>query len=110
MAELVVGRAVINRPEPPYTLTDAEADVWRMIVNAMPADHFAASHFPLLIQLCRHVVSSDRVKLLIEQFCKRKQIDYTGMQTLLAMQTSESNSIVRTHALAATVTAIGLSR
>jgi hypothetical protein len=95
MAELVVGRVVINRPEPPYTLTNAEADVWRMVTNAMPADHFSPSHFPLLVQLCRHVVSSDRVKLLIEQFCEKKQIDCAGLQTLLSMQTSESSSIVR---------------
>jgi hypothetical protein len=95
MAELVVGRVVINGPEPPYALTDAESDVWRMIVNAMPADHFSPSHFPLLVQLCRHVVASNRVKLLIEQFCKKKQIDCVGLQTLLAMQTSESSAIVR---------------
>jgi hypothetical protein len=95
MTELAIGPVVINRPEPPYNLTDAEADVWRQIVNAMPADHFAPSHFPLLVQLCRHVVSSDRVKLLIEQLCGRKQIDCDRLQSLLAMQTSESSSIVR---------------
>jgi len=95
MAELVVGPVVINRPEPPYQLTDVEADVWRMIVGAMPADHFAPSHFPLMIQLCRHVVTSDRVKLLIEQLCKKKQLDCDRLQALLAMQTSESSSIVR---------------
>lgn len=95
IAALLAGPVVINRPEPPYTLTDAEADVWRMITNAMPADHFSPSHFPLLVQLCRHVVSSDRVKLLIEQFCKKKQIDCSRLQTLLSMQTSETSAIVR---------------
>ena len=94
-ASLLTGPIQVNRPEPPYSLTDAESDVWRMIVNAMPADHFAPSHFPLLVQLCRHVISSDRVKLLIEQTCGRKQLDCDRLQVQLAMQNSESSAIVR---------------
>ena len=94
-AELAVGPVRIDRAEPPYTLTDAEVAVWRMIVNAMPADHFAPSHFPLLVQLCRHVATSDRVKLLIEQLCRKKQIDCDELQRLLAMQNAESLAIVR---------------
>jgi hypothetical protein len=95
MAELVVGPVVIDRPEPPYVLTDAEADVWRQIVTSMPADFFAPSHFPLMVQLCRHTIASNRVKMLVEQHCARKQIDCDRLQMLLSMQNNESSSIVR---------------
>lgn len=95
MAALMAGPAVIDRPEPPYILTDAEADYWRMITASVSADFFSPSHFPLLTQLCRHCVASDRVKLLVEQHCGRKQIDCGALQQLLAMQVSETNSIVR---------------
>ena len=92
---LMVGPVRIDRPEPPYNLTDDEVAVWRMTVNAMSADHFSASHFPLLVQLCRHVVTSDRVKLLIEQSCTKKELDLAAFQQLLAMQNAESSEIVR---------------
>jgi hypothetical protein len=43
-----------NRPDAPYDLADAGAEVWRAIVASMPAEHFAPSHYPMLTQLCRH--------------------------------------------------------
>ena len=43
----------ITRPDAPYSLRDpAEVAVWRATVNAMPADYFSPTHFPLLIQYC----------------------------------------------------------
>ena len=94
-AALLVGPIKIDRLEPPYTLTDAEVVIWRMITAAMPSDHFAPSHIPLLTQLCRHVVASDRVSMLIEAICKARKLSTTELQSLLATQSAESSAIVR---------------
>ena len=91
----LMGPTTIVRPEPPYSLTNQEVDVWRMIVNAVPADMFAPSTHPLLTQLCRHVVMADRVKMLIEQMCKKKTIVVDELHKLVAMQNAESAAIVR---------------
>jgi hypothetical protein len=42
---------IANRPDAPYTLTDAEADEWRAIVASMQPDYFQRSHYPMLSQL-----------------------------------------------------------
>src|SRR4051812_11648273 len=41
----------------------------------MQPDYFAPSHYPLLTQLCRHVVASNRVAMLVEQCCKQKSVN-----------------------------------
>ena len=79
----------------PYTLTDNEADVWRQIVNALPADFFAPSHFPMLSQLCRHVVASDFIGALLAATYRMKKIDREEYASLLSMQANESNAINR---------------
>lgn len=95
MAELAIGPIKIDRLEPPYSLTDQEVSVWRMVTGAVSADHFAASHIPLLTQLCRHCVSSDRISMLIEQLCKQRKLATAELQSLLATQSAESSAIVR---------------
>jgi hypothetical protein len=95
MAELVIGPVTVTRLEPPYSLTNSEIEVWRMITNAMPADFFSPSHIPLMTQLCRHCVTADRIKLLIEQACRKKTIDPEYLQKWLAAQNSETSAIVR---------------
>jgi hypothetical protein len=97
LASLMVGPKgpVIDRPPAPYCLTDAEVEVWNQIVNSMAADYFAPSHHPLLCQLCRHTVASNRVGQLIEACCKRRRISTLELQTLHSMQQSESAAIVR---------------
>jgi chaperone required for assembly of F1-ATPase len=97
MTELMIDgtTTVVQRPDAPYTLTDAEADEWRAIVNSMPAEHFARIHYPMLTQLCRHKVQSDRVAQLIEALCKKKAVDTDEYRTLLSMASIESSAIVR---------------
>lgn len=86
----------ITRPDAPYMLRcPEEVAVWRSIVDALPADYFAPTTFPLLIQLCRHVVLADRVAQLIEAFCKRKKIDYPELAALGTMQSVESANIIK---------------
>ena len=86
---------VVSRPDAPYTLTDLEADQWRSIVSAMPADYFAATHFPLLSQLCRHIVAANCIGALLAVQYKSKKIDQPQFTSLLSMQAAESSSINR---------------
>ncbi|MHC2530579.1 hypothetical protein [Bradyrhizobium diazoefficiens] len=84
-----------ERPDAPYTLTDTEANEWRAIVAAMPAQYFARTQYPLLTQLCRHVVASNRVAMLIESVCKQKAIDRAELVSLQAAQAAETSAIIR---------------
>ncbi|QHP70997.1 hypothetical protein EI171_29120 [Bradyrhizobium sp. LCT2] len=84
-----------ERPDAPYTLTDAETAEWRAIVAAMPPQYFARTQYPLLTQLCRHITASNRISLLIESLCKRKSIDCTELISLHAAQAAETAAIIR---------------
>ena len=98
MAELMVPdnpTEIIQRPDAPYELNDEEADEWRSIVQTMPADHFMRGNFPLLVQLCRHIVSSRRVAQLISAAVKAKPFDARAYGQLLIMQSTESAAIMR---------------
>jgi hypothetical protein len=42
--------ANLPRPDAPYDVTDEEAEVWRTVVNSMPADHFIPANY--IFSLC----------------------------------------------------------
>lgn len=48
-----------QRPEPPRSLSNAEACVWRQTVATKPADWFQADSWPMLTLYCRAVVAGD---------------------------------------------------
>jgi hypothetical protein len=85
----------LTGPTAPYDLADSETAEWRAIVAAMPPDHFRRTHFPMLSQLCRHIIASRRVAMLIEQASKRKNIDAGEYALLLRMQSAETTAIIR---------------
>jgi hypothetical protein len=87
--------AITQRADAPYDLTDVESDEWRAIVASMPPEHFARIHYPMLSQLCRHVVASRRIAQLIEQCAKQKKLNRLEFASLLAMQAVESSAIIR---------------
>ena len=98
VAELMIlegPNGVIDRPDAPYNLTDAEADEWRAIVASMPAGHFARTQYPMLVQLCRHKVAADRVAQLIEAVCRKKKFNSSELLALQAAQSAESSAIMR---------------
>ena len=100
MTELMIdgSTTAIQRPDAPYNLTDTEAEEWRAIVNSMPAEHFARVHYPMLVQLCRHIVQSNRIAQLIEQCCAKKKgktFDVDEYDALLGQQSRESSAIIR---------------
>jgi len=47
------------KPGAPEDMSDAEAVVWRSIVDAMPLRYFGRETWPNLRSLCRHTVASD---------------------------------------------------
>jgi hypothetical protein len=98
MASLMVPNnptEIIQRPDAPYELGDEAADEWRAIVNTMPADHFMRGNYPMLVQLCRHIVSARRVAKLTEQVVREKTLDRKELGGLLQLQATESASIMR---------------
>ena len=98
MAELMVPAAlaeVMWRPEAPDDLTVEQSEEWHAIVNTMPADHFMRGNYPLLAQLCRHIVSARRVAHLVERVANEKVLDLKELSALLQLQAAESASITR---------------
>jgi hypothetical protein len=94
--ELTMGSKQIDqRPDAPYCLTDAEAEVWRAIVNSKPPDQFGPSGSCfLLIQLCRHKVAADRIAMLIQALCRKRTLDLKEFTALAAMQANETTNII----------------
>jgi hypothetical protein len=58
---------VMERLKPPHHLVDEQVEVWQGIVFGHPADWFDAGSVPLLAQLCRHVVMSNRLAEMVER-------------------------------------------
>lgn len=79
----------------PYTLTDAETEIWERITASMPSDHFSPGNAPVLSQLCRHIAASDKVAMLIEMVTKKKPFNPDHFAILLRSQVAESTVINR---------------
>jgi len=97
MASLMVpdSSEFIQRPDAPYDLTDEQAEEWRAIVSTMDPGHFMRGNYPLLAQLCRHIVNARRLAQLIEQCAKEKDFDRKEFGILLQLEATESAAIVR---------------
>jgi hypothetical protein len=90
---------IVQRPEAPYDLTGEQSEEWRAIINFMPPDHFMRGNYPLLAQLCRHIVSARRVAQLIDETAKQTDLNRKEFGALLRLQATESSMI--THLLRA---------
>lgn len=69
-AELEVAKVALTataRPDAPYDLNQKEADVWRGIVDGLPADWITPGSSPVLAAYCRATVSARRLGMLIAQ-------------------------------------------
>jgi hypothetical protein len=98
MAELMVPSAlaeVMWRPEAPDDLTIEQSEEWHAIVQTMPADHFMRGNYPLLAQLCRHIVSARRIAQLVEKVANRKVLDLKELTALFQLQAAETAAIMR---------------
>jgi hypothetical protein len=68
---------------------------WRAIVQSMPADHFIRANFPVLSQLCRHIVVAGQIAQMLKNDMQSKNFNYRDYAKLLRQQTAESLSIMR---------------
>ena len=84
---------VVNRPDAPLDLTPEESDVWGATVDALPADWFPPSTWPLLVQFCRHTVMARRVAQLIDAEMAREEIDARALRALSSIQVRETGAL-----------------
>ena len=82
-----------QRPKAPADLTKEQTEVWREIINEMPADWFGPETAPMLSQYCRHIDAARKVALLIGQAEKGEQFAVEDYARLLKMQETESRAI-----------------
>lgn len=84
---------LIERPEAPLELTPEQADVWRQIVDSLPADWFPRETWPLLSQYCRHTIEARRIGQLIDQACALPDLDVAAYGELLKLQRQETGAL-----------------
>ena len=86
---------VLPRPEPALDLTEQQADEWRKIVDALPADWFSPENHALLAQYVRHVVEARRIAQLIDTECAKgsAEMDMPIYLELLKAQRQESTAL-----------------
>ena len=91
-AELAIAQVVEVQPRPaaPEELADEEAREWEDIVSRMPAKWFTRATWPLLMQLCRHVVAARRVAQLIHKEEQSDKFDLIKWDRLLRAQERQS--------------------
>ena len=63
------------RPDVPFELRqEAEAEVWRSVVNALPPDWFTSANQYLLIRFCKQVIMARWIdELLHDELAKKRQ-------------------------------------
>jgi hypothetical protein len=77
----------------PHDLTDEEVEIWRIVIDAFPADWFSPANIVLLSQYCRHAVQARRIAQLIEKATSDKNLKIQDYQRLLQMQKHESDAL-----------------
>ena len=66
-AELTVVTPIgAARPQPPDDLTETQAEVWRNVVDRLPAGWFPRETHDLLAAYCRHVVTHRYISRMID--------------------------------------------
>ncbi len=59
-------------------------------MQSMPADHFIRANFPVLSQLCRHIVVAGQIAQMLKNDMQSKNFNYRDYAKLLRQQTAES--------------------
>src|SRR6478752_5807596 len=84
----------IRRPSPPADLTDEQAEVWRGVVDRLPADWFHAENLPLLVQYCRHVIRARHIAEVIDDAASRiSPFDYAKLLQIEEVQSRAISSL-----------------
>lgn len=68
-AELAIPKAseIDKMPDPPSNLTDAQSDIWRLVVASRGGDLIAVESYPVLVEYCRNVVAANEIAALIDK-------------------------------------------
>jgi hypothetical protein len=87
------GISALKWPDPPRELTSEQADVWRNVVEDLPADWFRPHNAALPVQYVRHIVASRRVAELIEAEEQSGGFNLERYDFLLRMQEREGRAL-----------------
>jgi hypothetical protein len=80
----------------PFDLrNEAEAEVWRAVVNAVPPDWFTSANQYLLIRFCKAVVMAGRVDDLLEAELAKKRQNRQLIAKFARLQLSSTVNIAR---------------
>jgi hypothetical protein len=86
----------IRRHAPPESLSDLEAEIWVMVVDALPADWFGRDQLPLLLAYCKHSARAQLLDEQIDTFDRQWLKDDDGLKRydkLLGMRERETRQI-----------------
>lgn len=89
-------RHVTPRLAVPAMLANAEGDVWRATVGALPAQWFGIEQAPLLERYCRHVVRSRCLETLLRDSDPAADLDrYTKLARLVGEESGRILALAR---------------
>src|SRR3989304_2540782 len=89
---------LLARVAPPQGLTNEQCQLFLVIVNSRPAEWFGDEHVPMLVELVRHVTTSEVLTRQIEAVVPDdngiiSEDDLKRMHLLVNMRTKEANII-----------------
>lgn len=83
-----------SRAAPPADLTKEQADVWRSVVGALPADWFKPEQYDILAEYCRHVIRARQLDRRIEAlFAEDWSDDIKPVERVMKMAATETTAI-----------------
>ncbi len=93
--EVIESGKVISMPspEPPEDLTAEQAKEWRKIIESLGADWFPRETWPVLAQLCRHIVRAREFAQLIETVKAAEELDLKLFRDLSRSEEEQSRAI-----------------
>jgi len=81
------------KPAPPEDMAELEADVWRMVVNAMPLRHFGRETWPVLVGLCKQVVVRDEIGRRLDQVIAKKRWKHSEIAPMYDLYSSACRQV-----------------
>ena len=85
-----------HMPEAPAYLTPEQDDIWRLVISSAGGDLISPESYPVLVEYCRAVVSSNQIAAQLDAFDPEWANDDEGLKRwdkLLQMQEREARKI-----------------
>lgn len=85
----------IETPEAPYDLNDGQTEVWRSLSRSILIEYgkLPVHAYPVLAEICRHVVKSRHIHQLIDKMEKKRDFKIMDYDRLLKMAERESRGV-----------------